>query len=59
MMAAFLFVMPVGFLQALEAFGTPLLVLAGIGVGICSSVTPYVSDQLAMLRLPRSSFAFS
>jgi inner membrane transporter RhtA len=35
----------------------PLLVLAGIGVGICSSVIPYVSDQLAMSRLPRNSFA--
>ena len=28
-----------------------------IGVGICSSVIPYVSDQLAMSRLPRASFA--
>jgi inner membrane transporter RhtA len=32
-------------------------VLAGVGVGICSSVIPYVSDQLAMSRLPRASFA--
>ncbi|MEM8792469.1 MAG: EamA family transporter [Pseudomonadota bacterium] len=58
MMAGFVFVMPIGFLQALEAFGAPLLVLAGIGVGICSSVIPYVCDQLAMSRLPRASFAF-
>jgi inner membrane transporter RhtA len=58
MMVAFLFVMPIGFLQALDAFGAPLLVLAGIGVGICSSVIPYVCDQLAMSRLPRSSYAF-
>ncbi len=57
MTAAFLFVMPIGFLQALDAFGAPLLVLAGIGVGICSSVIPYVCDQLAMSRLPRASFA--
>jgi inner membrane transporter RhtA len=57
MTAAFLFIMPIGFLQALDAFGAPLLVLAGIGVGICSSVVPYVCDQLAMSRLPRSSFA--
>src|SRR6185312_5408592 len=57
MAAAFLFVMPIGFAQAVPAFGTPLLVLAGIGVGICSSVIPYVSDQLAMSRLPRNSFA--
>lgn len=58
MTIAFLFVMPIGFLQALEAFGAPLLVLAGVGVGICSSVIPYVCDQLAMSRLPRSSYAF-
>jgi inner membrane transporter RhtA len=31
--------------------------LAGIGVGVCSSVIPYVCDQLAMARLPRSTFA--
>ena len=35
----------------------PLLILAGIGVGISSSVIPYVCDQLAMARLPRASFA--
>lgn len=58
MTAAFLFVMPIGFLQALDVFTAPLLVLAGIGVGICSSVIPYVCDQLAMSRLPRESFAF-
>lgn len=57
MMAAFLFVTPIGFLQALQAFASPLLVLAGIGVGICSSVIPYVCDQLAMSRLSRSNFA--
>ena len=58
MAAAFVFVMPIGFLQALDVFGAPLLVLAGIGVGVCSSVIPYVCDQLAMSRLPRASFAF-
>ena len=57
MAAAFLFVMPIGFLDALDALADPLLLLAGIGVGICSSVIPYVCDQLAMSRLPRASFA--
>jgi len=33
------------------------LVLAGVAVGACSSVIPYVCDQLAMSRLPRASFA--
>ena len=57
MAIAFVVVMPIGFRQALPAFGEPLLILAGIGVGLCSSVIPYVSDQLAMARLPRTSFA--
>jgi len=57
MAVAFLLLMPVGFLQAAQAFGNPSLVLAGIGVGLCSSVIPYVCDQLAMSRLPRASFA--
>ena len=30
---------------------------AGIGVGLCSSVIPYVCDQLAMARLPRATYA--
>jgi inner membrane transporter RhtA len=50
-------VFPVGITQAVRAFAHPMLVLAGIGVGICSSVIPYVCDQLAMARLPRASFA--
>ncbi|MEO1020091.1 MAG: EamA family transporter [Pseudomonadota bacterium] len=57
MTAAFLFVMPIGFVQASDAFASPMLVLAGIAVGICSSVLPYVCDQFAMSRLPRVSFA--
>ena len=57
MAIAFFCLMPIGLFQALQAFAAPLLVLAGIGVGICSSVIPYVCDQLAMSRLPRSSFA--
>lgn len=57
MAIAFLFVMPVGVGDAVGAFGAPELVLAGIGVGLCSSVIPYICDQLAMSRLPRASFA--
>ena len=30
---------------------------AGVGVGISSSVIPYVCDQLAMARLPRATYA--
>lgn len=57
MAVAFFAVFPVGIVQAARAFTHPMLVLAGIGVGICSSVIPYVCDQLAMARLPRASFA--
>jgi inner membrane transporter RhtA len=48
---------PAGLGPALPAFARPVLLLAGIGVGICSSVIPYVTDQLAMARLPRATFA--
>lgn len=57
MAIACLFITPIGLVQAAGAFGSAELILAGIGVGICSSVIPYVSDQLAMSRLPRASFA--
>ncbi len=57
MAIALVILMPLGFFEAVRAFGMPLIVLAGIGVGICSSVVPYVCDQLAMSRLPRASFA--
>jgi len=57
MAAAFVFVMPIGFGQAAAALTEPRLVLAGIGVGVCSSVIPYVCDQLAMARIPRHTFA--
>lgn len=42
---------------ATPAFRHLPLLGAGIGVGICSSVIPYVCDQLAMSRLPRATFA--
>lgn len=57
MVIAFLFVMPIGLMQAIKAMNNPILIGAGIGVGLCSSVIPYISDQLAMSKLPRASFA--
>jgi inner membrane transporter RhtA len=57
MLVAALFALPIGIEQALPAFASPLLLAAGIGVGIASSVIPYVCDQLAMARLPRATFA--
>jgi inner membrane transporter RhtA len=48
---------PSGLGGALPAFGRPVWLLAGAGVGVCSSVIPYVIDQLAMARLPRATFS--
>jgi inner membrane transporter RhtA len=56
MLVAAVVAVPFGFQAALPAFHSPLL-LAAIGVGISSSVIPYVADQLAMARLPRATFA--
>ena len=57
MLVALITITPLGFGGALPAMTQPLLVLAGIAIGICSSVIPYVCDQLAMARLPRATFA--
>jgi inner membrane transporter RhtA len=57
MAAAFIFVMPIGFFEAVAALPHPTLILAGVGVGICSSVIPYICDQFALSRLPRNTFA--
>lgn len=57
MVIAFLFVFPFGLMEAVRIFGTPWLLGAAIGVGICSSVIPYICDQFAMARLPRASYA--
>lgn len=48
---------PIGIGQATPAFIHPTWLLAGIGVGICSSVIPYVIDQLVMANLSRATFA--
>jgi len=48
---------PWGLSEALPAFRHPVWLLAGAGVGVCSSVIPYVADQLAMARLPRATFS--
>ncbi|HYY27920.1 MAG TPA: EamA family transporter, partial [Chthoniobacterales bacterium] len=49
--------LPIGISDAVPAFLDIRLLAAGIGVGISSSVIPYVTDQLAMARLPRATFA--
>ena len=43
--------------EAAQALTDPVALLAGVGVGICSSVIPYVTDQLALARLARATYA--
>jgi len=57
MLIAAVIATPWGLGGALPAFGHPVLLLAGAGVGVCSSVIPYVTDQLAMARLARATFS--
>jgi inner membrane transporter RhtA len=57
MLIALLVVTPIGGWEVLPALTDPVAILAGIGVGVSSSVIPYVSDQLAMRRLARATYA--
>lgn len=57
MLVAFLVVSPIGLADAVPAFREPLLLGAAIAVGLCSSIVPYVCDQLAMARLSRATFS--
>jgi inner membrane transporter RhtA len=57
MLVAFVFVSPLGLADAARALPDPVAIAAGVGVGLSSSVVPYVLDQLAMARLPRATYA--
>jgi inner membrane transporter RhtA len=57
MLIAAVVVTPIGGWQVLPTLGDPVALLAGVGVGVSSSVIPYVTDQLAMNRLARSTYA--
>ena len=57
MLVAVVAVTPIGVWSAAPAFVDPVALAAGIGVGICSSVIPYVFDQLAMARLSRATYS--
>jgi inner membrane transporter RhtA len=57
MLIAAVLAAPVGLGAAAPAFQHPAWLAWGAGVGVCSSVIPYVTDQLAMARLPRATFA--
>ena len=57
MLIAAIVITPIGGWAALPALGDSVRLLAGVGVGISSSVIPYVADQLALARLPRATYA--
>jgi inner membrane transporter RhtA len=57
MLVAAVFVTPLAGWAALPALPHAVDVLAGVGVGISSSVIPYVTDQLALARLARATYA--
>jgi inner membrane transporter RhtA len=57
MVVAAVVITPIGLVAAAPALIVPASIAAGIGVGVTSSVIPYVCDQLAMARLDRSAYA--
>jgi inner membrane transporter RhtA len=57
MLLAAVVVLPVASSSAAPALVDPIALVAGIGVGISSSVIPYVFDQLAMARLSRATYS--
>ena len=57
MLVAWVVATPLGGWAAVPALADPVVLLAGIGVGVTSSVIPYVCDQLAMARMPRATYA--
>jgi inner membrane transporter RhtA len=57
MLVAAIAATPFGLAGALPALTHPVWLAWGVGVGVCSSVIPYVTDQLAMARMPRATFA--
>ena len=57
MLIAAVAVTPIAGWAVTPALTDPVAILAGIGVGVSSSVIPYVADQLAMRELPRATYA--
>jgi inner membrane transporter RhtA len=57
MLVALVAITPIGGWVAAPALLDPVAIAAGIGVGVASSVIPYVFDQLAMARLSRGTYS--
>jgi inner membrane transporter RhtA len=57
MLVATVLVIPIGGVSVAPALLDPVALAAGVGVGVSSSVVPYVFDQLAMSRLSRATYS--
>jgi inner membrane transporter RhtA len=57
MLIAAAVVTPLAGWAAVPVMDDPVALAAGIGVGVSSSVIPYVTDQLALARLARATYA--
>jgi inner membrane transporter RhtA len=57
MLVATIAITPIAGWSAAPALLDPIALAAGIGVGLASSVIPYVLDQLAMARLSRATYS--
>ena len=57
MLIAAVVVTPIAGWAVLPVLSDPVAIAAGIGVGVSSSVIPYVADQLALARIARATYA--
>jgi inner membrane transporter RhtA len=57
MLVAAVVVTPLAGWAATPVIADPVALAAGAGVGLSSSVIPYVCDQLALARLPRATYS--
>jgi inner membrane transporter RhtA len=57
MVLAAIAISPIGFWSVAPVLLDPVALGAGVGVGVTSSVIPYVCDQLAMARLSRAAYS--
>ena len=57
MLVATVVATPIGGFSVAPALLDPIALAGGLGVGVASSVIPYVFDQLAMSRLSRATYS--
>jgi inner membrane transporter RhtA len=59
MLVALVVVTPIGGWSVPPVLLDPIALAAGIGVGVTSSLIPYVCDQLAMAKMSRATYALA